>query len=146
MFIAMNRFRVKKGSEDAFEKVWLGRESYLDRVPGFLEFHLLRGPEAEDHTLYSSHTVWQSGLSRRGPNRNNSESRMRVPVTRQLDRSIWSIQNLKASKYARPSLETGQRVAFAPPDPFGRLDRFNFDFWHDAHHSRAKGSRERPLA
>jgi heme-degrading monooxygenase HmoA len=32
----------------------------LDRVPGFLEFHLLRGPEAEDHTLYSSHTVWQS--------------------------------------------------------------------------------------
>ena len=60
MFIAMNRFRVKKGSEDAFEKVWLDRDSYLDRVPGFLEFHLLRGPEAEDHTLYSSHTVWQS--------------------------------------------------------------------------------------
>jgi heme-degrading monooxygenase HmoA len=60
MFIAMNRFRVKKGSEDAFEKVWLGRDSYLDRVPGFVEFHLLRGPEAEDHTLYSSHTVWQS--------------------------------------------------------------------------------------
>ena len=60
MFIAMNRFRVKKGSEDAFEKVWLGRDSYLDRIPGFLEFHLLRGPEAEDHTLYSSHTVWQS--------------------------------------------------------------------------------------
>src|SRR3974390_339110 len=60
MFIAMNRFRVKKGSEDAFEKVWLGRDSYLDSVPGFLEFHLLKGPEAEDHTLYSSHTVWQS--------------------------------------------------------------------------------------
>jgi heme-degrading monooxygenase HmoA len=60
MFIAMNRFRVKKGSEDAFEKVWLGRDSYLDRVPGFLEFHLLKGPEAEDHILYSSHTVWQS--------------------------------------------------------------------------------------
>jgi hypothetical protein len=29
-------------------------------VPGFVEFHLLKGPEAEDHTLYSSHTVWQS--------------------------------------------------------------------------------------
>ena len=54
------RFRVKKGSEGAFEKVWLGRDSYLDRVPGFIEFHLLKGPEAEDHTLYSSHTVWQS--------------------------------------------------------------------------------------
>ena len=60
MFIAMNRFRVKKGSEDAFEKVWLGRDSYLDTVPGFLEFHLLKGPEEEDYTLYSSHTVWQS--------------------------------------------------------------------------------------
>ena len=48
MFIAMNRFRVKKGSEDAFEKVWLGRESYLDRVPGFLEFCLLYTSDAAD--------------------------------------------------------------------------------------------------
>ncbi len=23
-------------------------------------FHLLKGPEAEDHTLYASHTVWES--------------------------------------------------------------------------------------
>jgi heme-degrading monooxygenase HmoA len=60
MFIAMNRFKVRKGSEEAFEKVWLTRESYLDQMPGFVEFHLLRGPEAEDHTLYSSHTVWES--------------------------------------------------------------------------------------
>src|SRR5271155_4576957 len=60
MFIAMNRFRVKRGAEAAFEKVWLNRDSYLDRVPGFVEFHLLKGPEAEDHTLYASHTVWQS--------------------------------------------------------------------------------------
>jgi heme-degrading monooxygenase HmoA len=29
-------------------------------VPGFLEFHLLKGPEAEDHTLYASHTVWKN--------------------------------------------------------------------------------------
>jgi heme-degrading monooxygenase HmoA len=29
-------------------------------VPGFLEFHLLKGPEHDDHTLYSSHTLWQS--------------------------------------------------------------------------------------
>jgi len=46
MFIAMNRFRVKRGAEEAFEKVWLSRDSYLDRVPGFVEFHLLKGPEA----------------------------------------------------------------------------------------------------
>jgi heme-degrading monooxygenase HmoA len=60
MFIAMNRFKVKSGSEEAFEKLWLGRETYLDGMPGFVEFHLLRGPEAENHTLYSSHTVWES--------------------------------------------------------------------------------------
>jgi heme-degrading monooxygenase HmoA len=60
MFIAMNRFRVKKGSEDAFEQVWLSRDTHLEAVPGFLEFHLLKGPEAEDHTLFSSHTVWRS--------------------------------------------------------------------------------------
>ena len=60
MFIAMNRFRVTKGSEAAFEKVWLSRDTHLDQVPGFVEFHLLRGPEAEDHTLYASHTVWEN--------------------------------------------------------------------------------------
>jgi heme-degrading monooxygenase HmoA len=60
MYIAMNRFRVKKGSEDAFEKVWANRDSYLHQLAGFIEFHLLKGPEAEDHTLYSSHTTWAS--------------------------------------------------------------------------------------
>ena len=59
MFIAMNRFQVVKGSEAAFEQVWSSRDSHLDKVPGFVEFHLLRGPEADDHTLYASHTIWQ---------------------------------------------------------------------------------------
>jgi len=60
MFIAMNRFRVKKGSEQAFEQVWLSRDSQLNKVPGFVEFHLLQGPEHENFTLYASHTIWQS--------------------------------------------------------------------------------------
>ena len=58
MFIAMNRFQVKLGSEAAFETVWRTRESYLGSMAGFVEFHLLKGPVLEDHTLYSSHTVW----------------------------------------------------------------------------------------
>jgi hypothetical protein len=33
MYIAMNRFRVAKGSEAAFEQVWLSRDSHLDKVP-----------------------------------------------------------------------------------------------------------------
>ena len=35
MYIAMNRFRVAKGSEAAFEQVWLSRDTHLDKVPGF---------------------------------------------------------------------------------------------------------------
>lgn len=59
MYIAMNRFKVTKGSEEDFETVWKTRDSQLDQVPGFVEFRLLKGPEAEDHTLYASHTLWK---------------------------------------------------------------------------------------
>ncbi|MEE9210590.1 MAG: antibiotic biosynthesis monooxygenase [Kiloniellales bacterium] len=60
MFIAMNRFRILKGEETEFERIWAERDTHLREVPGFVEFHLLRGPEAADHRLYASHTVWQS--------------------------------------------------------------------------------------
>jgi heme-degrading monooxygenase HmoA len=60
MYIAMNRFQVIPGQEEAFENVWLSRDTHLQDVPGFVEFHLLRGPAQEDHTLFSSHTVWRS--------------------------------------------------------------------------------------
>lgn len=62
MYIAMNRFKVETGSEDAFEAVWKGRDSTLSQMKGFETFHLLRGPvnEAEGYTLFASHTVWTS--------------------------------------------------------------------------------------
>ncbi len=60
MFIAMNRFRVIAGSEDEFERVWTERDTHLRAVPGFVEFHLLRGPARDDHVLYASHTIWRS--------------------------------------------------------------------------------------
>ena len=59
MFIGMNRFQIVSGREDAFVDVWRKRESLLRNVDGFLEFRLLRGPEAEDHTLFASHTIWR---------------------------------------------------------------------------------------
>ncbi|MEM1312922.1 MAG: antibiotic biosynthesis monooxygenase [Pseudomonadota bacterium] len=59
MFVAMNRFKVVKGSEDAFEDVWRRRDRHLDSVPGFVEFHLLKGESFDDHTLYASHTIWK---------------------------------------------------------------------------------------
>lgn len=60
MFIAMNRFKVRLGKEALFEQVWKSRDSQLSTLPGFEEFHLLRGPETADYTLYSSHTVWHT--------------------------------------------------------------------------------------
>ncbi len=61
MFIAMNCFKVRKGAEHDFEQVWLTRDSHLESVPGFIAFHLLKGPERDDHALYSSHTLWGLG-------------------------------------------------------------------------------------
>lgn len=58
MYIAMNRFKVKKGEEAAFEAVWQNREIHIHKEPGFVRFAMLKGPEAEDHTLYVSHTTW----------------------------------------------------------------------------------------
>ena len=62
MFIAMNRFQVVKGSEEAFERMWQSRDSYLDEMAGFVEFHLLkrsgsRGP----HALFLAHRVGEPG-------------------------------------------------------------------------------------
>ena len=63
MFIAMNRFRIAPGREPDFERLWKERDSHLDGVDGFREFHLLRGPSDESRTLYASHSVWDSRAS-----------------------------------------------------------------------------------
>ena len=60
MFIAMNRFRIAPGCEQEFIEIWKNRESHLDEVPGFKEFHLLQGPSDETQTLFASHAIWES--------------------------------------------------------------------------------------
>ena len=104
MFIAINRFQVKKGSEEAFEKFWANRETYLDRVPGFVEFHLLKGPEAEDHTLYASHTVWQSKGAFEALDQIGRVPRRARPRRQRIRpaRFIWSIRNSRVSRFGRP--------------------------------------------
>ncbi|MEP0521492.1 MAG: antibiotic biosynthesis monooxygenase [Hyphomicrobiales bacterium] len=59
-FIAMNRFKVALGSEADFEDVWLSRESKLGAVPGFNSFKMLKGESRTDHTLYVSHSTWDT--------------------------------------------------------------------------------------
>lgn len=60
MFIAMNRFKIATGSENEFIDIWKNRETYLNTVPGFKEFHLLQGPSHDDYTLFASHSTWES--------------------------------------------------------------------------------------
>lgn len=62
MYVAMNRFKVRTGSESDFEAVWKNRDSKLGEMEGFKTFHLLRGPvnEQEGYTLYASHTIWEN--------------------------------------------------------------------------------------
>ena len=59
-YIAMNRFKVALGSEQDFEDVWLNRESKLSTVPGFISFMMLKGERSSDHTLYVSHSTWDT--------------------------------------------------------------------------------------
>ncbi len=60
MYVAMNRFKVRRDRAGDFEQVWLSRETHLHQMPGFMSFQLLKGPEREDHQLFSSYTLWTS--------------------------------------------------------------------------------------
>ena len=60
MFLAMNRFRIARGAEEGFEKIWRERESFLKDVPGFVSFALLKGGSDDTQSLYASHSVWES--------------------------------------------------------------------------------------
>ena len=60
MFVAMNNFKVNAGREDDFEKQWRERETFLEGVPGFVEFMLLKSDKTGD---YISHTTWKDRQS-----------------------------------------------------------------------------------
>ena len=60
MFIAMNRFKIVLGKEQEFEKVWRERDTHLNNVEGFKEFHLIKGETNSEFSLYASHSVWSS--------------------------------------------------------------------------------------
>ena len=60
MYIAMNRFKIINGCENKFENIWRDRESLLENVLGFVAFNLIKGEKQERHTIYSSHSTWES--------------------------------------------------------------------------------------
>lgn len=66
MYLAMNRFTVTTDNAEAFEALWLGRDSHLKEMEGFVEFHMLKGPQIDGKIIYASHTVWASEDAFRG--------------------------------------------------------------------------------
>ncbi|KQS76978.1 antibiotic biosynthesis monooxygenase [Rhizobium sp. Leaf384] len=62
MYVAMNRFRIALGHEEAFEAIWKNRDSSLAENPGFKTFQLLRGQTHTDegYTLFVSSSSWNS--------------------------------------------------------------------------------------
>ena len=56
----MNRFKIVLGKEKEFEEVWKNRDTHLNDVPGFKEFHLVKGEANDEYILYASHSIWNS--------------------------------------------------------------------------------------
>ena len=56
----MNRFKIALNRENDFENIWKKRETHLNDVPGFIELHLVKGKSEETHTLYASHSTWNT--------------------------------------------------------------------------------------
>ena len=100
MFVAMNRFRVAKGSEAAFENVWMSREAIWKKSRALSSFIFSKAPRLRiTHfmllTLFGK-TVLCLKL---GPNRKRSVQRIVGQGT--TSRCIWIIRSLRGSRFAR---------------------------------------------
>ena len=116
-YIAANRFRIVKGLESEFEGIWKSRNTYLESEPGFISFNLLKGPENEDHVLYTSTLHGSPNLTLlSGPSQKHSEKLTREPAvevtftwgTRKFEVFKW----LKKQAYLR--MKTKLSTFFTP--------------------------------
>jgi heme-degrading monooxygenase HmoA len=63
LFVGNNRFYVRRGLEDEFERIWTNRESLLKENDGFVSRTLLRGTSTLESTLYISNSIWKSRIA-----------------------------------------------------------------------------------
>lgn len=117
MFVAMNRFKVVKGHETAFEDVWKGRDTKLGEMKGFLDFHLLRGPEAE---ITLSMRLTRSGRTARTLKPGPSRSSFATPI-RTLGRTRCSTRGTRSSKAFPRSRELDHAIGAGPSADLKRL-------------------------
>jgi len=60
------RAALRGGLFDCASQVALRSCSNLKDMAGFVEFHMLKGPEVDGQIIYASHTVWASEDAFRG--------------------------------------------------------------------------------
>ena len=103
MFIAMNRFRVRRGAEGAFEKIWTSRDSYLSiAFRGSSSSICSKDPRPRTTRFMPLIRCGRAKpLSKDGPSRRSSAPHTRALATIRLGHSIWSIPNSRASRYDR---------------------------------------------
>ena len=96
MFIAMNRFRLFPERE-RFEEVWRNRDTHLEDVPGFGEFHLVKGKKKKA-IRFTLHTL--SGQAKKplkiGRNLKPLELRIRM-----LGRTLICILDIRTLRVLR---------------------------------------------
>jgi heme-degrading monooxygenase HmoA len=116
MYLAMNRFHVPLDNATAFETLWLSRDSKLTELPGFVAFHLLKGPESEGAILYASHTVWESEAHFRAWTRSDQfrTAHGRAGETRQLYRGTPAFEGFIALQHISAQPAAAQPAAAKP--------------------------------
>ena len=56
----MNRFKIVRGKEKDFERIWRERDTFLEDVRGFKKFNLIKGNSENEFTIYASHSIWDT--------------------------------------------------------------------------------------
>ena len=94
----MNRFKIVPNREKDFENIWKNRETHLNDVSGFIEFHLVKGKSEETHTVYASHSTWNSRKDFESWTKSEAFRQKHTKGQENIAVFILGIQNLKVLK------------------------------------------------
>ena len=92
-------------------------------MAGFVEFHLLKGPVADDHTLYSSHTTWVDKAAFEAWTRSDEFRRAHARADNKTGESLYlghpkfeGFEVIQSERKSSAAALTGQRSAMLSTD------------------------------
>ena len=100
MFIAINRFKILKGKEQVFEKIWRTRDTLLSNVKGFKQLNLIKSVDQnadQEFTVFASHSI---RVSRRTLHTGHSLNHLKKHIKERVSirTFILGLQSLRALK------------------------------------------------